>query len=74
MSDPKTSPELSIAEEKLDRVREWAQRGSQEFHIERLGMFPRAAIVAYQEGLVAGLKGKGKRRKADEAKADEDPI
>jgi hypothetical protein len=70
MSDQTTSIELSQAREKLALLREWAARGSQEFRIERIGDFPRAALVAYQEGVVAELEAKlkptRKKRAADE--------
>jgi hypothetical protein len=71
MSDQTTSIELSQALEKLVLLREWAARGSQEFRIERVGDFPRAALVAYQEGVVAELEARLKSTRKRRATSEE---
>jgi hypothetical protein len=72
MSDQTISIELSQAREKLDLLREWAARGSREFRIERVGDFPRAALVAYQEAVVAELEAKCKPGPARKKRATVD--
>jgi hypothetical protein len=74
MSNRMTSLALSEALEKLNLLREWASRGSGEFRIERVGDFPRTALVAYQEAIVADLEAQAKTARKKRATVDEDPI
>lgn len=55
--------DLAEEEDRLARLITWADRGG-DFRIERIGDFPRSALVHYQRAVVAKLKeGKGVKGK-----------